>query len=248
MARDGDTMNQRKLSLLIGLVVIAGVCALGYARFSHKPPVTGNPTPTNATIAGHTSVPASTNSESRQVLLNRMKTKLRADAKLQTTLTAEYNQGKSMFFKRNYQEAIATETDVIEQDPSFYKAYNLRGIALCFSGHYQSGMQNINKALTLAPTYDYALFNKALALELYAHYNEALKVYHETIPIARPNWKKWSYYGIAAIYGRRGDVKDTVEYLKQAIAMDPVRVKQVARTESDFDNVRSSPSFQALLK
>ncbi|QQE77680.1 tetratricopeptide repeat protein [Alicyclobacillus sp. SO9] len=168
--------------------------------------------------------------------------------RIQWSLNQQYLLGKSLFFQHKYDSAIKAENKVIEQSPEFYKAYNVKGIALCYSGKYQEGMSSIEKAISIAPNYDYARFNKGLALELYGHYDQALKVYHQTIPIASHNWKMWSYYGIAAIYGRRGDVADTVKYLRQAIAMDPKHVRSVARTESDFNKVRNSTQFQQLVK
>ena len=98
--------------------------------------------------------------------------------------------------------------------------------------------------MALKPDYSLALFNKALAYELYGQYDTALYWYDRTIAIDPKS--VWSYYGKAAIYGRRGDVADTVKYLKQAIDLNP-EVKKDARGEKDFDNVRNSPEFQSLM-
>ncbi|MPN00484.1 hypothetical protein SDC9_147679 [bioreactor metagenome] len=105
-------------------------------------------------------------------------------------------------------------------------------------------MKNINKALEISPNYGYALFNKALTYELYDKYDEALKWYDKNLEVEN---YIWSYYGKASIYGRKGDVKNTVKYLKIAIEMDKV-VKEEARVERDFDNVRQSKEFQELIK
>ena len=142
---------------------------------------------------------------------------------------------------------------MIREDPTYYPAYTIRGIALCYYGYFDGGgmknqdfdegMGDIDSALALKPNYSLALFNKALAYELYGQYDTALYWYDRTIAI-EPN-SVWSYYGKAAIYGRRGDVADTVKYLQQAIALNPA-VKKDARGEQDFDNVRNSPEFQSL--
>jgi len=57
---------------------------------------------------------------------------------------------------------------------------------------------------------------------------------------------EWSYYGIASICGRRGDIKNTIKYLKLAININP-NVKNTAKTEKDFDNVRQSIEFNKLI-
>lgn len=166
----------------------------------------------------------------------------------QNTSGQLYQAGAKAFSSHDYQTAIADETTAIAQDPGNYAAYTIKGIALCFAGHYNQGMSAINKALQLQPNYGYGLFNKALGLELYGHYDEAIATYQTAIPLANDQWwKAWAYYGIASIYGRRGDVAHVVQYLKQAEAISQ-STKIAARTEKDFDPVRSSPQFQALLK
>jgi tetratricopeptide (TPR) repeat protein len=161
---------------------------------------------------------------------------------------AEYQKGYQAFFQHQYTRAIQIENDVIKKSPSFYPAYNVKGIALCYSGDFKDGMANIERALQLNPNYGYGHFNKALALERYGHYTEALTEYQKAIKYSDNHWKMWSYYGIASIYGRRGDVENTVKYLKMAIAMNPALIKQHARTEADFNPVRHSEQFQQLIR
>jgi len=57
----------------------------------------------------------------------------------------------------------------------------------------------------------------------------------------------WSYYGIASIYGRQGNIDKVLEYLQPAITLEP-DVKEVARAEKDFAPVQKDPRFQTLVK
>jgi len=165
-----------------------------------------------------------------------------------------YQQGYQYYNEELYQKAISLEDQVIQEDPAYFEAYAVKGIALCYYGYFDGGnmktkdfdegMQNIDRALALKPDYTLALFNKSLAYELYANYDTALYWYGRTIAIDPKS--VWSYYGKAAIYGRRGDVPDTVKYLKQAIDLNP-EVKKYARQEEDFNNVKNSPEFQNLV-
>lgn len=165
-----------------------------------------------------------------------------------------YQQGYQYYNEELYQKAISLEDQVIQEDPAYFEAYAVKGIALCYYGYFDGGnmktkdfdegMQNIDRALALKPDYTLALFNKSLAYELYANYDPALYWYDRTIAIDPKS--VWSYYGKAAIYGRRGDVPDTVKYLKQAIDLNP-EVKKYARQEEDFNNVKNSPEFQNLV-
>lgn len=155
-----------------------------------------------------------------------------------------YQKAYKAFFDNKYTESINLANEIIKKDSKHYKSYNIKGIALAYSGSLEEGMKNINKALEISPNYGYALFNKALTYELYDKYDEALKWYDKNLEVEN---YIWSYYGKASIYGRKGDVKNTVKYLKIAIEMDKV-VKEEARVERDFDNVRQSKEFQELIK
>lgn len=159
-------------------------------------------------------------------------------------LEKTYEKAYKAFYDNKYIESINLANEVIKKDNRHYKSYNIKGIALAYNGSFEEGMKNINKALEINPSYGYARFNKALAYELYDKYEEALKWYDKNLEVEN---YIWSYYGKASIYGRKGDVENTIKYLKIAIEMDKV-VKEEARTERDFDNVRQSKEFQRLIK
>jgi len=161
----------------------------------------------------------------------------------QEALEKRWKIGYDQFFKKEYKRAIATERQVIKEDPNFYKAYSVEGIALAYSGNFDKGMDQINYALKLKPNYGYGRFNKALANELFNNYDEAIKWYKKDLEVEK---FEWSYYGIASIYGRKGDIKNTVKYLKLAIDINP-NVKNAAKAEKDFDNVRQSIEFNKLI-
>jgi len=192
------------------------------------------------------------NQEVEQRILNEKKSIQEEDKKNQEKLKqtdAEYEKGYEAFMKKQYSTAISIENDVIAKDSTNYKAYNVKGIAICFSDHnrFNEGISFIDKALELNPNYDYARFNKALANELCGHYQVALQLYDKALQIKSSVWTVWSYYGKASIYGRYGDVKHAVENLKIAIGMEPA-IKGFAAKEVDFTNVKDSKEFQDLLK
>ena len=164
--------------------------------------------------------------------------------KKQEELEKKWKLGYDEFFEKKYEKAIETEREVLKEDPNFYKAYAIEGIALAYNGDFEKGMQQIDKALELKPDYGYARFNKALANELYHHYDEAIKWYEKALEVEE---FEWSYYGIASVYGRKGDVNNTVKYLKLAININQ-SIKDVAKDEEDFDKVRDSVEFKQLIE
>ena len=156
----------------------------------------------------------------------------------------KYAEAEKFFSSKQYSDAIAKADEIISKDKEFYKAYNIKGIALCYSNNYEEGMKNIDKALGINSNFGYARFNKALAYELYGKYDDALNWYDKDLEIEK---YIWSYYGKASIYGRRGDVENTVKFLKIAVDMSP-DIKSIAREEKDFDPVKDSSQFQDLIK
>ena len=151
-----------------------------------------------------------------------------------------YNEAYTLFFSNEYSKAISKADVLIKQFPSNAKGYNIRGIAKAYNGDYDGGMKDIDNSLSIDENYGYARFNKALTYELYKNMDEALKWYNKDLEVED---YAWSYYGISSIYGRRGDVANTMTYLNKAIKMDS-GVKEVAKTEHDFDPVKNSEEFK----
>ena len=182
-------------------------------------------------------------SEQQQIKQNEAEKQQQIKQK-QEELERKWKLGYDEFFEKKYEKAIETQREVLKEDPNFYKAYAVEGIALAYNGDFERGMQQIDKALELKPDYGYARFNKALAYELYNHYDEAIKWYEKALEIEE---FEWSYYGIASVYGRKGDVLNTVKYLKLAININQ-SIKDVAKEEEDFDKVRDSLEFKQAIE
>ena len=151
-----------------------------------------------------------------------------------------YNEAYGLFFSREYDNAISKASALISEFPSNAMGYNIRGIAKSYNGDYDGGMKDIDTALNIDKNYGYAKFNKALTYELYENMDAALEWYNKDLEVED---YVWSYYGIASIYGRRGDVANTMTYLNKAIKIDS-GVKEVAKKEHDFDPVKNSEEFK----
>ncbi len=138
---------------------------------------------------------------------------------------------------KKYEEAIAAYS-------SCYKAYNGKGIILCFRGNYTEGMGYISKAIGMEPAYAYSSFNMALAYKLKHDYSSALEWFDKTIAIDPAN--TWSYFGKACIYAEWGDAGKAVPELAKAIGTDPT-VRETARHEPDLDPIRGDQRFIDLI-
>lgn len=154
-----------------------------------------------------------------------------------------YEEAYNLFFSNKYEEAVKRADSLVNEFPNNPKGYNIRGIAKAYNGDFDGGIKDINRALELDSNYGYALFNKGLTYELYGNMNEALKWYNKDLEIED---YEWTYYGIASIYGRKGDVSNTIKYLRKAIEINPL-VKDEAKKEVDFDPVRGNQEFDSLI-
>lgn len=155
-----------------------------------------------------------------------------------------YNEGYKLYRDFDYPATVKKMNAAIKLDPKSYKAYNVKGIALCFDGNFKEGMKNIDYSIQLKSNYDYSRFNKALAYELYHSYDKAIIWYKKALEIKKD---PWSYYGIASIFGRKGDAVNTAKYLKLAKAIVP-SIMKYADDEKDFNKVRNSKEYKALKK
>lgn len=154
-----------------------------------------------------------------------------------------YSIAYKYFFNHKYANAINTCNTILASDEENFEAYNIKGIAQCFNGDFNSGMSNINKALDLDSTYGYARFNKGLAYELYGHFSQSLTSYDYALKIEP---YVWSYYGKASIYARLRKLKLAITNLSTAIKLNPF-VKTAAKTEKDFNNIRNTLEFKKLI-
>lgn len=181
--------------------------------------------------------------ESKKTQLKQLQEQEKAEETKKQQLEMLWQQGYNEYNLHNYEKCINIENEVIEQNQNYYKAYTIKGIAQCFSKNYNEGIVNLNKSLEINSDYGYGHYAKALALELYGYFDEAIDEYNRALCIEK---YVWSYYGIASIYGRRGDIDNVVKYLQMAINMDKA-AKECAKKEEDFNNVRKYKQFQNLI-
>jgi len=158
---------------------------------------------------------------------------------------ARYDQGLKLYYQRQFPEALKLFNQALAIDPLCYEALNAKGATLAFQGHYDQGLALIEQALDLNPAFVYGHFNQGLANELAGRWEIAIAAYQKALQLDKRD--TWSYYGIASIYGRQGNIDKVLEYLQPAITLDP-DVKEVARDEKDFAPVQKDPRFQTLVK
>lgn len=235
---------KKRFKVLLIATVALSILLSGYAIYNsyiRKLPKTVTDKAKTTLVEDTTSSESASNStaEQKQII---------SDAEKQ--LDADYQTGYELYNNGIFDKCISAMDSIIAKDSNFYKAYTIKGIAQCRSKNYNEGIKNLDRALAIKPDYGYGRYNKAFALELYEHYDDAIKEYLQALDIEP---YIWSYYGISSIYGRRGDVANTVKYLEMAINEAPKEnsssedVKASARGEKDFNPVKNSKEFKDLV-
>ncbi|MCY7282907.1 MAG: tetratricopeptide repeat protein, partial [Cyanobacteria bacterium CAN_BIN43] len=87
--------------------------------------------------------------------------------------------------------------------------------------------------------------NRGLSLSALGRYEEAIASYDRSIAI-KPDDAS-AFYNKACCYGLQNQVELAVDFLQQAIELDP-QCKDMAKTDTDFELIRGSDRFQALIE
>jgi len=159
---------------------------------------------------------------------------------------AWYNRGIALQKLSRYEEAIASYDKAIEIKPDYHKAWNNRGLALDELSRYEEAIASYDKAIEIKPDYHEAWNNRGYALGELSRYEEAIASYDKAIEI-EPDHQS-AYYNKACCYALQGDAELAVRNLQQVLNLGGQELLEDAKTDSDFDKIRSNQQFQALLQ
>ena len=158
-----------------------------------------------------------------------------------------WEQGRRASAAGNLEAAIALLSEAIATGPEFAAAYNT--LAWLYADKLES---NLAEAETLArraheldPEATHIYDTLGWILYKQGRYTEALNVFKQALARA-PNNAEYLYHGsLAAMKNSQPD--QALEYLTQAIALDK-RIGQRVQTQSEFDAIRFTPAFRALIQ
>jgi len=159
---------------------------------------------------------------------------------------AWYNRGIAVFNLGRYEEAIASYDRALQIKPDDHQAWNNRGIALNDLGRYEEAIASYDRALQIKPDYHQAWNNRGIALGNLGRYEEAIASYDRALQIKPDLYEAWG--NKACAYSLQNQIELALENLQKAIQLDPEKNREMAKTDSDFDNIRHDPRFQALIQ
>lgn len=156
-------------------------------------------------------------------------------------------QAQGAYMNDSYAKAMSLADQAIALDVNCFQAYNIKGAAYYFANGNSvadKAMALIDKSLAINPNYDYGYFNKALIYKGLKEYDQSISNFQKNIAITPT--AAWAYYGIATIYADTKQTEPALSYLQKAIALDS-SVKQTAKQQSHWDNLRDNATFQSLV-
>jgi superkiller protein 3 len=91
-----------------------------------------------------------------------------------------------------------------------------------------------------------AWYNRGIALGNLGRLEEAIASCDKALEI-NPDYHP-AFYNKACYYALQSQIDQAIQNLQQAINLNPDEYREMAKTDSDFDSIRSHTRFQALIQ
>jgi len=155
------------------------------------------------------------------------------------------NRGAAFLSLGKFDEAFSSFERALNLNPQSNNVWYDQGVALNTLRRYEEAIASYDQALELKPD-DYAAWNnRGTALHSLGRYEEAIASFDQALKF-KPDHAR-TYYNKACCYGLQGQIELAIATLKQAIDLNP-KCREMAKTDVDFEGVRSDDRFQAFLR
>ncbi|MBD1850460.1 tetratricopeptide repeat protein [Leptolyngbya sp. FACHB-711] len=144
-----------------------------------------------------------------------------------------------------HKSVLHTWDEVLRLKPDLGVAWSNRGLALAKLGRYEEAIGSWGKAIEFKPDSYEAWYNRGIALVNLERYEEAIDSWNKALKLKPDYHKAWN--NKACCYSLWNQVDKAIESLQQAIELNP-KYREMAKTDSDFDNIRSDDRFKALIE
>jgi tetratricopeptide (TPR) repeat protein len=134
-----------------------------------------------------------------------------------------------------------------------YEAYNAwlgLGNTSRMLGKYEEAIIRYDKAINIESTLFIAMVNKGLMLKRLISEDEglekAIECCTQAITIQPSYYRAW--YNRACYHALLGNEKEALDDLNKAISIAPLRCKELAKVDSDLDNIRKHDDYYKLFR
>jgi len=144
---------------------------------------------------------------------------------------------------------LAKIKSYLEEEPDSEASSGLwfeKGLIHTAAKEYEEAIASYDRALQFKPDDHQAWNNRGIALGDLGRYEEAIASFDRALQIKPDNHKAWG--NKACAYSLQNQIELALENLQKAIQLDPEKSREMAKTDSDFDNIRHDLRFQALIQ
>jgi tetratricopeptide (TPR) repeat protein len=154
------------------------------------------------------------------------------------------NYGFSLHMLGKDLEAIEEYNYILSLHPEYASALFNRGTSYLALERYHDALKDMNNALELTPDNHDFIANRGYAYQKLGRFSEAMADYEFALHYLPENAA--IHYDIACICLKNSDEEKALNSLEAAFKLDP-NLREKAKTDSDFDNIRHDPRFEKLV-
>lgn len=155
------------------------------------------------------------------------------------------NKGMALGRLGQHEVALGRYDAALAIKPDYHYTLYAKGNALFELGDKVGAITCYDAALAIKLDYHDALNHKGMALGDLGHYEAAIACYDAALKI-KPDYHD-ALYNKACYYSLYGDADNAIQCLQTAIAL-ATKWLDLAKTDTDFDPIRTDERFQALLE
>jgi tetratricopeptide (TPR) repeat protein len=155
------------------------------------------------------------------------------------------NRGNTYHQQKAYAAALADYTRAIELDPNLAQAFSNRGLTYHQQKAYAAALADYTRAIELDPNDAQIYNNRGVAFAYSEDHRSALADYAQAMKLDPSNDSP--VYNTACAYALQNEVTQACVWLRKAIVMSDKYIG-MAQTDTDFDAIRDTPEFQALMQ
>ncbi|MCW5980784.1 MAG: tetratricopeptide repeat protein [Bryobacteraceae bacterium] len=155
------------------------------------------------------------------------------------------SQGYLLFLSRRYQEATAALRQVLEEEPTFYKAHTALGRTLIHMGQYEQAIEALQKGRMFGGDVPSIFGALGQAHALAGNRQEARRILERLSEMARRTYVPCTCF--ALIHLGLGDRQAALDWLERSAALRELTLA-VLGIHPAYDDLRSEPRFAAVLR
>ncbi|MFX1395340.1 MAG: tetratricopeptide repeat protein [Promethearchaeota archaeon] len=152
--------------------------------------------------------------------------------------------GVCLLHLKQIDESLKYFNKLLEFDSQDPYALNNKGLCLLILEQYEEALECFNKILEVDQNNIRAINQKGLCLLYLKHYDESLECFNKLLELNPTDSYAW--YNKACVESLKNETIKAIQSLKKAIELN-VEFKNLAKNESDFNNIKNLKEFHDLL-